>query len=161
MAGTDVTLVIDDQQIRALCSADNPAIAAIMDHASAVIENGQKRRCPVSPVFPVYASGGATVAGGTRYGGDFPLRPSGYLRSSITRRRMPDGSIWIGPTASYGGYVNDGTPPHLIESTGPWPLRNRATGQVFGRVVHHPGTHAVNFVERSLEDVTGAVYHVA
>jgi hypothetical protein len=157
---TDVRLVIDDEGIRATCSPDNPAIAAIMDHAAAVIQQGQKRRCPVSPVFPVYASGGAVVSGGTRHAGDFPLRPSGYLRSSIRAIRQADGSIWIGPTAGYGGYVNDGTGPHVIESSGPWPLRNRATGAVFGRVVHHPGTAAVHFVARSLEDVAGAVYHV-
>jgi hypothetical protein len=160
MAGQDVRVVIDDAQVRALCSADNPAIAAIMDHAAAVINNGQKVRCPVSRVYPVYASGGATVAGGRRLAGDFPLRPSGYLRSSIRSIRQPDGAIWIGPTADYGGYVNDGTVPHVIESSGPWPLRNRATGQVFGRVVHHPGTRAVHFVEDSLHDIDGAVYHI-
>jgi Bacteriophage HK97-gp10, putative tail-component len=33
-----------------------------------------------------------------------------------------------------------GTRPHVIRSKGPWPLRNRRTGQVFGPVVHHPGT---------------------
>jgi hypothetical protein len=160
MPGQDVRLVIDDGALRAVTSPHNPAIAAVMDHAAAVIANGQKRRCPVSPVYPAYASGGVPVAGGTRYPGDFPLRASGYLRSSIRAVRQADGSIWIGPTADYGGYVNDGTPPHEIDSSGPWPLRNRATGRVFGRHVHHPGTRGAHFVERSLEDVAGAVYHV-
>lgn len=33
-----------------------------------------------------------------------------------------------------------GSGPHIIVSHGNYPLRNRETGQVFGRVVHHPGT---------------------
>lgn len=160
MAG-DVRIVIDGRGVALVTSPEtNHAIAALLDHVAGILTVGQKRRCPVSPVFPVYASGGATVPGGTRYAGDFPLRPSGYLRSSIHAFRVNGGDILIGPTASYGAYVNDGTPPHLIESTGDWPLRNRATGQVFGRVVHHPGTRGVHFVEDSLDDVRGAVFHV-
>jgi hypothetical protein len=88
----------------------------------------------------VYATKGATVPGGRRFAGDFPLRPSGFLRSSCRRVREADGGYIIGPTAPYALWVNNGTPPHVIESTGPWPLRNRATGQVFGWVVHRPGT---------------------
>ena len=41
--------------------------------------------------------------------------------------------------------------------TGPWPLRNRATGQVFGRVVHHPGTSPQPFIVESLQAIAGAV----
>lgn len=51
----------------------------------------------------------------------------------------------------YGLDVELGTKPHVIRSKGPWPLRNRRTGQVFGRVVHHPGTRPVAFLRRSLE----------
>ena len=52
-------------------------------------------------------------------------------------------------------YVIKGTPAHEIRSHGPWPLRNRATGQVFGPRVHHPGTAANNFVERAVAEVAG------
>lgn len=50
----------------------------------------------------------------------------------------------------YAGFVSRGTRPHIIESHGPWPLRNRFTGQVFGRIVHHPGTVANPYLERAL-----------
>src|SRR5215471_14542850 len=93
----------------------------------------------------------------TRYPGDLPLRPSGYLRNSVRIEAIPGtlehgGGYLIGPTAPYGKWVNNGTPPHIIRSTGPWPLRNRATGQVFGPVVHHPGTKGAHFIEATLVD---------
>ena len=97
------------------------------------------------------------VPGGRRLAGDFPLRPSGYLRSSCRRDREADGSYIIGPTADYALYVNNGTPPHGIDSLGPWPLRNRATGQVFGRHVNHPGTPAQPFIVQSLMAIAGEV----
>jgi hypothetical protein len=42
----------------------------------------------------------------------------------------------------YAAVVEVGGAPHRIASHGPWPLRNRETGQVFGPVVNHPGTPA-------------------
>jgi hypothetical protein len=39
-----------------------------------------------------------------------------------------------------------GSGPHIIHSTGPWSLRNRETGEHFGRTVHHPGTPAQPFI---------------
>lgn len=129
----------------------NAALARELYLLAARIHLNMKRLCPVSPVVPVYARGGRPVPGGRRYAGDFPLRPSGHLRQSIKRYRLGDGSWIIGPTADYAEYVNSGTVPHEIRSHGPWPLRNRATGQVFGRIVHHPGTRGVHFVERAVE----------
>jgi hypothetical protein len=151
----EVTITFDEAVIAGL--AKNTDVAAVMDMLAGRVLSAQKARCPVSPVQPVYASGGATVAGGTRYAGDFPLRPSGYLRSSCRALREPDGSVIIGPTAPYGIWVNNGTPPHVIESHGPWPLRNRATGQVFGPIVHHPGTRPQPFITDSLSAIAGAI----
>jgi hypothetical protein len=131
--------------------------AQILDRAASRVLQEMKRRCPVSKVQPVYATKGKTVKGGTRYAGDFPLRPSGYLRRSCRKQLEPDASQIIGPTAPYGLYVNNGTPPHIIRSTGPWPLRNRATGQVFGRVVNHPGTKPNPFITESLSVLTGTL----
>lgn len=51
----------------------------------------------------------------------------------------------------YASYVVRGTRPHLIRTTGPWPLRNRKTGQVFGPVVRHPGTKPNDFVSRAMK----------
>ena len=139
---------------------------AALDYCAALVVNEMKRLAPVSPTFQTYARPlplGTSTRGGTtrrRFQGDLPLRPSGYMRNSIAAFRQPDGSIIIGPTAPYARYVNNGTPPHEIVSHGPWPLRNRATGQVFGRRVHHPGTAAVHFVERSVEVLRGVRIHV-
>lgn len=50
----------------------------------------------------------------------------------------------------YAGFVSKGTRPHVIRSRGPWPLRNRETGQVFGPVVNHPGTRPNDYLQRAL-----------
>jgi hypothetical protein len=146
-----------------------------------------KAHIPVSPVYPVYAypvtpgfSKGTTyqVPGAfgrglalpkgpavsrARYAGDLPLRPSGFLRNSVVIEPIPlplwaGGGYLIGPTANYGKWVNNGTPPHIIRSTGPWPLRNRATGQIFGPLVHHPGTKGAHFVEATVASLRGKVF---
>jgi hypothetical protein len=157
---TNVEIVWDDIALK-LWSTRSPSVASAMDRVAAAIVLAEKRHAPVSKVQKVYASKGAVVKGGRRHLGDFPLRPSGYLRSSIHAMRQPDGDILIGPTAPYSAYVVFGTPPHDIHSTGPWPLRNRATGQVFGQVVHHPGTAPNNFPQRALDDVKGLIIRVS
>jgi hypothetical protein len=43
-----------------------------------------------------------------------------------------------------------GSRPHIIRSTGPWPLRNRETGEVFGPSVRHPGTPEQAFMRPSI-----------
>jgi hypothetical protein len=135
----------------------NIAVIAAMEYLPGKVLQEMKARCPVSPVQPVYATKGRTVAGRRRLAGDFPLRPSGYLRSSCRRFREPDGGHIIGPTANHALYVNNGTEPHVITSHGPWPLKNRAKGQVFGRVVHHPGTSPQPFIVESLQAIAGEV----
>jgi hypothetical protein len=80
--------------------------------------------------------------------------PSGHLRSSI---RWEIGHDARGPyvdviaDADEALYVEFGTAPHVIRSTGDWPLRNRRTGQVFGPEVHHPGTEAQPFLRPALD----------
>lgn len=54
------------------------------------------------------------------------------------------GVITVG--TDYWHTVEYGSAPHKIRSTGPWPLRNRETGQVFGREVNHPGTPEQPFI---------------
>jgi hypothetical protein len=127
----DIRVVIDDHAVKLL--ADHPAVRAAIDRTQGELVNEMKRRCPVSPV----GSGHET----------------GHLRSSIRAFRQGDGSIIIGPTADYARYVIEGTPPHEIRSHGPWPLRNRETGRVFGPVVHHPGTQANPFVREAATEV--------
>jgi hypothetical protein len=52
------------------------------------------------------------------------------------------------PRASYAPYVEFGTGPHEIKAVNKRVLANTATGQIFGPVVHHPGTKANPFMER-------------
>jgi hypothetical protein len=52
------------------------------------------------------------------------------------------------PRASYAPYVEFGTKPHEIRPVNKRVLANVATGQVFGTLVHHPGTKANPFIER-------------
>ena len=151
----EVRIVWDEAAVTAWVRNPTASPALALDRAASKVLQEMKRRCPVSKVQPVYATKGKTVKGGTRYAGDFPLRPSGYLRRSCRKLLEPDGSQIIGPTAPYGLYVNNGTPAHVINSTGPWPLRNRATGAVFGRTVHHPGTKPDPFITESLSILSG------
>jgi hypothetical protein len=52
------------------------------------------------------------------------------------------------PKASYAPYVEFGTKPHIIRPVKARVLANKATGQIFGTLVHHPGTKANPFLER-------------
>lgn len=149
MAG-EIVVKFDSAAVKAM--AGTPGVQAAMDRIAGLAVNEMKRAAPVSKVQPIYATKGRTVPGGTRHAGDAPLRPSGYLRSSIHAFRLGDDRI-IGPVAPYGGFVAEGTPAHVIRSSGPWPLRNRATGQVFGPIVHHPGTAPNDFITRGVEAV--------
>lgn len=93
---------------------------------------------------------------------------SGRLkRSIIVRARTADGrfartnnpevaAFEVIVNVPYAGFVSGGTRPHIIRSKGPWPLRNKYTGQVFGRVVWHPGTRPNNYLDRALRQGFGA-----
>lgn len=50
----------------------------------------------------------------------------------------------------YWASVEYGSDEHVIESHGKWPLRNKETGQVFGRRVLHPGTPEQPFMRPAL-----------
>lgn len=89
-------------------------------------------------------------------------RPSGWLRSHIQWRfgRDEEGMFWDieSPATSvhgapYGLFMEVGTKPHGIDSKGPWPLRNRHTGQVFGQHVNHPGTAPRPYLRPALDKV--------
>ncbi len=75
----------------------------------------------------------------------------GNLRQNIRSRMMNNFSGIIEARAPYSLFVHEGTRPHIIRSKGPWALRNKRTGQVFGRVVHHPGTTANKFFLRAVQ----------
>lgn len=80
--------------------------------------------------------------------------PPGHMRSSIRWEVGRDAGGWYVDVicdADEALYVELGTAPHTIRSTGPWPLRNARTGQVFGPEVHHPGTEAQPFLRPALD----------
>jgi hypothetical protein len=52
------------------------------------------------------------------------------------------------PRASYAPYVEFGTAPHTIRPVNKRVLANANTGEIFGTIVHHPGTKPNPFMER-------------
>ncbi len=77
---------------------------------------------------------------------------TGRLRSSFATGRhlaTPSNLVGsIGPTVIYAKFVEYGTQPHVIIAKNAKVLANRKTGQIFGKVVHHPGSRANPFMER-------------
>ena len=57
----------------------------------------------------------------------------------------------VGPDIIYDKFRNDGG---TIRSKGPYPLRNRSTGQVFGRQVTQKGSH---YMERAEAEAEGTI----
>jgi hypothetical protein len=57
----------------------------------------------------------------------------------------------VGPHIVYDKFRNDGG---TITSHGPWPLRNRATGRVFGHSVTQRGSH---YMERAEAEAEGTI----
>ena len=76
----------------------------------------------------------------------------GNLRQSIRSRMEAFGRAVVEAGASYASHVEFGTKPHTIRSRGNYPLRDKRTGQVFGRVVNHPGTKAQPFMRPAVSD---------
>ncbi len=64
----------------------------------------------------------------------------GTLRQSISSRMTGKASAVIESKAKYSAYVDQGTRPHIIRVKNARVLANRRTGQIFGKIVHHPGT---------------------
>lgn len=78
-----------------------------------------------------------------------PIDLGALYRSLRTARPRPlVGQVWVG--SDHWLYVEYPTRPHEIRSRGPWLLRNRRTGQVFGYRVWHPGTQAQPFMRMAL-----------
>lgn len=84
----------------------------------------------------------------------------GSLRQSIRGQVTGIGSGKVEANAKYASAVETGTRPHIIRAKHKRALANKRTGQIFGRVVHHPGTRANPFfqrgIERSMPDINRA-----
>lgn len=73
---------------------------------------------------------------------------TGALRGSMHTMSVSGGGpvavAEVGSDLIYARFRNDGG---TIHSKGPWPLRNRETGQVFGRQVTQAGAHYIEKAE--------------
>lgn len=137
-------VALDQRAIDALASS---ASVKLLTEACEVVLQGAKRRCPVSPAGSVDPETGVA-------------HPSGYLRSSIKSRVIPAGSQFVGivgTTTGYAWYVEFGTSPHVIRAKRASVLAN-SKGDVFGPVVHHPGTKAQPFLRPALDDLAGHTF---
>lgn len=75
----------------------------------------------------------------------------GTLRQSIRSGMTGLSRGYVEVQANYGIFVHEGTRPHTIKVVNRKVLANKRTGQVFGRVVQHPGTKANPFLIRAIE----------
>jgi HK97 gp10 family phage protein len=82
---------------------------------------------------------------------------TGELEKSIKVRRPRKGIGAIVIGTDHWAATEYGSAPHIIRAKGPYSLRNKETGQFFGRVVHHPGTPAQPFIRPALYQTRTAV----
>lgn len=140
-----VRVVLAPEFERAAMALGVPA----MEAGAEIVAEGQRRRIPVS-----------------RDGSHG--RPAGYAQSKIHVERGADGlgpywDVGTGDDAlspdgtNYPLILELGSRPHEIRSKGDYPLRNAKTGQIFGRVVQHPGTKPQPWLRAALADITGRV----
>lgn len=120
--------------------------APAMEAGAQIVADGQRRRIPVSKD----GSHG---------------RPAGYAQSKIHVERGADplGPYWdvgtgddaLSPDGTnYPLILELGSPPHVIESHGDYPLRDKH-GRIFGKRVNHPGTRPYPWLRASLADIAG------
>ena len=84
-----------------------------------------------------------------------PIR-TGYLSQNWAFEVGNLQARWY-PKANYAPYVEFGTAPHEIRPVNKRVLANVKTGEIFGTVVHHPGTKANPFMERIVAAAQPAV----
>lgn len=72
---------------------------------------------------------------------------TGYLTQTFAVEVGRLFARWF-PTAKYALFVHEGTAPHIIQAVKKKVLANKSTSQIFGRVVHHPGTKPNQFMPR-------------
>jgi hypothetical protein len=137
--------VWDEQELRRLLQSDNGPVARYMMRAGEVVSQGAKRRAPVSPDG---SNGRPSGYGRSQIGWEIGTDSEGLYVDVTSPATTPDGYPYM-----YG--VEVGTAAHIIRSKGPYPLRNRKTGQVFGPVVHHPGTDPQPYLRPALDDLRG------
>jgi hypothetical protein len=109
------------------------AAGPVMRDLSAKARKGERI---AKALAPWYVRAGVKAVGPTD-------APAGPYVDIVSEAKTADG-------APLGLFAEVGTKPHVIESHGDYPLRNRETGQVFGRRVNHPGTKAQPHIRPAL-----------
>jgi hypothetical protein len=79
-------------------------------------------------------------------GATVPIR-TGYLVQNWAFEVGNLQARWY-PKAKYAPFVEFGTAPHIIRPVNAKVLANTKTGEIFGTLVHHPGTKANPFLEK-------------
>lgn len=132
-------LVWNDAEANRLLKSERGPVGRDLRSKGTTVERGAKRRCPVSPE----GSNG---------------NPPGHLRDSIESSDVGRDAqglyVDVGTDVSYALFPELGTRPHVIESHGDYPLRNKQ-GRVFGKRVNHPGTKATPYLRPALDDLRG------
>lgn len=77
---------------------------------------------------------------------------TGFLRDSIVKK-VTQGGARVFPTASYAGFVDQGTRPHTIFPTEAQVLRwfSPSGNPIFSKYVNHPGTKGTHFIQRTAD----------
>jgi hypothetical protein len=127
-------LVINQQEMDHLLHGDTGEVMQELRRLGRTVERGAKRRAPE------WARDGVNAK-------EPKVDATGPYVDIATEAESSDG-------APIGLFAEVGTRPHIIRSKGDWPLRNRKTGQVFGKEVNHPGTQAQPHLRPALyEDI--------
>lgn len=141
MAVTVARMRWNDAELHKLLNSEDGPVGRDLRLKGQRVAAEMRRRAPVSP------------------DGSHGRQP-GYMRSKIRDEMGRDElglHVDIGTDATtpdghpYPLDVELGARPHVIASHGDYPLRNRHTGQVFGKVVHHPGNDPQPFIRPSLD----------
>jgi hypothetical protein len=83
---------------------------------------------------------------------------TGRLKDSLTYRKrlgLTGVALEFGSNVPYAGYVEEGTPPHIIQPRNASVLRFTMRGgeTVYARSVNHPGTRANPYARRAVEQM--------
>jgi HK97 gp10 family phage protein len=81
----------------------------------------------------------------------------GNLRQSVKGSMTGVASGKVVVEVKYGVFVEEGTRPHIIRTKSKRVLANKADKQIFGTVVHHPGTKANPFFARGIDKSRGVI----
>jgi len=76
----------------------------------------------------------------------------GTLRQRILARMLTKLKGYLIADVDYSAAVHEGTRPHIIRAVNKKVLANQRTGQIFGKIVRHPGTRPNPFFDRAIKN---------